>query len=421
MAGVMTNTGGAVRRPPSNAPFRGRDAFALVCFVLFLYPISIDGVSVNYSFVFFPVALALMTGKVRQPSNTMLFVIAIYALLFAAASLYYLEAIEYWPRRAMSFILFASMFAFAFVSIDERMVRTFVLAIVAVSLYFSIKSITLFAAAGGAELHFEAKDIVGSQRFGFVLVMAFWLVYLWRPKTKAERIGYIGLIIILLSGIALTFSRASIVALVASLFLYAVWIGRRRPSAGHSEVFKRTVLVSFSALLTIYVITAFSPVVFEFFYARLVEFALDPNALMGHLTNEATSEGTRLFIWRSILDFILTEPLWGSGYLGVWALDLFGDASGSAHNQFFDVLFRTGVAGFAVFAFMLFRVARRLYTSHQPLFWGVISCLIYGLFHETFKESHGAFLLAFILAFAEQRNGVGVRRCGPPKLHALAT
>jgi hypothetical protein len=31
------------------------------------------------------------------------------------------------------------------------------------------------------------------------------------------------------------------------------------------------------------------------------------------------------------------------------------------------------------------------------LFWGYIGVIIYGFFHETFKESHGGFILAFLI------------------------
>ena len=70
----------------------------------------------------------------------------------------------------------------------------------------------------------------------------------------------------------------------------------------------------------------------------------------------------------------------------------------SAHSQYSDVLFRTGLFGFTIYLYLLFRIFKYLSFSNRDLFFGYLSILIYGVFHETFKLSHGAFVLSFLLA-----------------------
>ena len=80
--------------------------------------------------------------------------------------------------------------------------------------------------------------------------------------------------------------------------------------------------------------------------------------------------------------------------MGIWIL--FEDRVGSAHGQFNDVLFRTGIIGLFVYLFLLYKLGKFLLHNHMGLCLGFIGIIVYGLFHETFKLSHGAFVLAFL-------------------------
>ena len=108
------------------------------------------------------------------------------------------------------------------------------------------------------------------------------------------------------------------------------------------------------------------------------------------------SEGYRIFILSKIVDFVLINPVTGSGFLGCWVL--FDTGSCSTHNQYTDVLFRTGFIGFLIYIYILLRILKYLKKMHNDLFFGLIGVLIYGLFHETFKLSQGAFILSFLFA-----------------------
>src|SRR5262249_44806190 len=71
---------------------------------------------------------------------------------------------------------------------------------------------------------------------------------------------------------------------------------------------------------------------------------------------------------------------------------------------------RTGVLGFTAYASVLFLIVRYLAKAQRAMYWGFIGVLFYGLFHETFKESQGACLLAFLIGVLAQAYREGRQR-----------
>ena len=70
-----------------------------------------------------------------------------------------------------------SIFSFLFIKIDENMISAFKNAIIFVSFMFSIFTFYTFIKLGGSDLGYSAKGEVGSQRYGFVYVLALWLLF----------------------------------------------------------------------------------------------------------------------------------------------------------------------------------------------------------------------------------------------------
>jgi O-antigen ligase len=251
-----------------------------------------------------------------------------------------------------------------------------------------------------ADIGFEAKNLVGSQRYGFIYLVAFWLVYLEAPRSRAARITRYAMLLVLVSGLLLTFSRSSVVALLVPAALFALsshggWL--RRPNL--SGVLKvGATIVGVTALIL--VVQQMVPIAFLYLGERLFGLLSDSDVVVTRLLDPRESEGTRVLLARQILDFVASNPLIGSGYLGVWVLPR--AAEHSAHNQYLDVLFRTGLLGFTAYAYLILRIVMYLARFQRPLFWGFMSVLVYGLFHETFKESQGAFVLAFLLGMMAQ-------------------
>jgi O-antigen ligase len=378
-----------------------RKTILSVLFFLFLFPFSIEvdgaGISANYAYIFLPIFALLTTGKLKMPDRNTWLLMLLYSLILIAALSYQSAYIEFFTRRIISFILFMSLFSYCFIGIDSEMTDSFKNAVIMIALYFSITTILRYAALGGEELGFYAKGAVGSQRFGFVYIMAIWLLYHSRISLAARNV----FLVVVSIGLLLTFSRSAIVALIGSGGLFAgynilKWIKRPKTKmAVQGALF----ILGLAALVLL--LNKNFPVVFDFFNQRLFSHLTKEGASTINLNDETDSEGYRLFMVRTVLDFVLSNPLNGSGYLGVWIL--FPDHQGSAHNQYLDVLFRTGILGFLGYMFLIYRILKHLYSGDPGLFWGTTGILIYGLFHETFKLSQGAFILSFLLGIARSR------------------
>jgi O-antigen ligase len=377
-----------------------RAAFTVVFFFC-VYPFSVNGLGANYSFLILPLSLALLRGRLRHPGDMLMLAIAFYTLVFFVASLYQFEFATDSVRRFTSFAIFMSMFAYAFITVDDDKVAGFKTAVVAISVYLSLVSAyTLLDAESGRNVGFEAKDLVGSQRFGFVYLLAIWLAYLDRSQKALLGFARYPVLIVLMAGLLLTFSRSSIVAmLTTSAVFIVVRQGKWLRKFSVRSVLRAAATVVGAAVLIGVLFWVF-PLAFDFFNVRLFGFFSNSQQVLDALDDSSSSEGTRVMIASHVLEYVVRNPLTGSGFLGVWVLtDL---PAGSAHSQYFDVLFRTGFLGFILYVYILFGVMRYLWKEQEALFWGAFSVLVYGLFHETFKESQGAFLLAFLVGMTAQ-------------------
>jgi O-antigen ligase len=365
--------------------------FLTIVFAVFLFPVTRGAVSVNYSFVLFPVLACLRSGTVRRVPSSQLLAMGIFTMVLVVASVYQVALIDEGMRRLISFTVFMSIFAFTFTKIDSEMIRAFSIAVVVAGVAFSLHSLALLFAGGN--LGFEqAKNLIGSQRYGFVYLLAFWLAYLSPQKGRARGIIRLILMLVLAAGLMLTFSRSSVVAFLSTGALYVLvrnWKWLKRPSL--MGIVKAIAFVAVVVLLFV-LLLRLVPLAFAFFDERLFTFFAN-GGLGGGLSDQTSSEGARLFLAQQIFEFVNRNPLTGSGYLGVWILP--GINIGSAHNQFTDVLFRTGYVGFLAYCFLLIRTLDHFARERQPFFWGFVGILVYGMFHETFKESQGGFILAF--------------------------
>jgi len=368
-------------------------------FIFFLYPISIDGTSVNYSFAVLPLFFLIIAGWLKKPPELITFLILIYTFIFIVAAIYQFHFYDE-VKRIISFLIFMSMFTFVFLRVNDEMIKCFKVAVVSISVFFSLFTMYSFFSLGGSALGFEAKDLVGGQRYGFIYLVAIWLVYFIKVDNKYLLFVKYSLFLILLIGLFLTFSRSSIIGLLVSFGLlwcvnFMQWL--KKPNVAFLI---RSIASVFLLAMLVFLVYKIIPVAFDFFKERLFSFLLDSNAVSEDLSDSTSSGGTRVYIMGKVFDFLARNPLTGSGYLGVWSLDdaLFG----SAHNQYIDVLFRTGLLWFLDYLFLLFLLLKHFRRNDKPVFWGLISVLLYGCFHETFKESQGGFLLAFLVGIMSQ-------------------
>lgn len=365
-----------------------------ILFLLFLYPITSDIYSINYSFWLLPIFLILFRGKVKRPSSFFLFGILIYCLVFVFGLLYQVNYLGDASRRFVSFVIFMSIFSYMFIEVDEKMTQAFKVALVGISFFLSLKTTVEFFVFGGVNLGFEAKELVGSQRYGFIYLLAIWIMCYDLNRIRLNSLIKYFIIVIILFGLFLTFSRASIVSLIASWGIYTAYSSLKWFKKPKLKTVFQGLMVLVGIGVAFYIMNLYVPLIFEFFNERLFSFLFDKGAVASSLGDQDSSEGVRVAVLEGIFRFILNNPLTGAGFLGVWVLtDI---PVHSAHNQYMDILFRTGIPGFLFYMAMMVMLFKHLFKNNRSLFWGFISVLMYGLFHETFKESHGTFVLAFL-------------------------
>lgn len=371
----------------------------VIFFIACLFPVSINGFGVNYLFITFPIGILISGGVLIKPRAAVKFFLYGSAIVFSLSSLYQTQWWLYFDRRVVSYVLFLTMFSLCFVRISPRHIAAFKIAVLVAGLIFSVDALIIFVSLGADAQAFESKEIVGSQRYGFVYILAFWILWYDAHLIKSKTVKQI-LLIVLMLGIALTFSRASIVAFGVSCIVAAV----------QSLTARRISLLNVLRLLTygfgfvffsLFIVYQIAPIIFDFFSARLIDYITSGTSSVA-LNDPETSDGTRLFIWGNITNFILYNPITGSGFLGVWVLNLYDDFSGSSHSQYFDTLFRVGLLLFFGYVCLIFQMLRRFRKNDSGFFVGLSGILVYGVFHETFKESHGVFIFAMLLAIASQ-------------------
>lgn len=365
-------------------------------FIIFTIPLVITyggRVSANYAFVFLPILIILFTGKIKVPNNNIILIILFFCITLICSLLYQIDFYKYTERRFISFMLFMTLFTYLFINITDDMVIAFKIAMIVFSVGYSLLKITDYFLLGGLDLGFNAKDAIGSQRFGFIFVLAFWILALYQSKIWYVKILKLVCILIIFFGLMNTFSRTPILALIGSLIIYYfVRFNWKLKLPSLKSLSKYIFLFLFIIFITL---NLFS-IQYEFYVERVFNFFLDGSFIKEITKVDAKdSLGYRIIIFLDIFNYVAHNPFTGSGFLGCWVI--YENLNCSAHSQYSDIFFRTGIFGFFIYLYLLFRIAKYLKSTHTDLFYGFIAILIYGLVHETFKLSHGAFILSFLL------------------------
>ena len=361
----------------------------LFSFIFFLTPISYSGLAINYSFVFFPFIYLFIKKRFFRPSKLIITLLVFYTLIFCFSSIY---QINLFPRRLTSFLIFISIFAFSFVKIGRNEVSAFKKSIILVSCYLSIKSIFLILSVG-TDIGFLGKTLVGSQRIGFLYILSFFLVFINFKKSNYSFSLKASIIILMLIGILLTFNRSSIIAfLIVFVFYILFGYSKNRIKNFFSINF---ILLIFGSIFFYLFTYYFGSAVVDFFLTRL-----NPDYIYNAALDNTSSTSVRIEIWKSIIEYVKSNPIMGSGFLGSWILTTVPE--NSAHSQYFDIFFRTGFLGFILWFLLTLKIIIRLYKIDKALFYGFLSIIIFGFFNETFKLSYGAFIYSFCLAYTFQ-------------------
>ena len=390
-----------------------------IFYVIFLQPYSISvwgsGVSINYLFLLIPVTLLVVRKELVFPHIFIIAPIIFFSVQFLIAITFSGDGSYILTRRFLSFCSFMSVFALCFVRFDGRHLRAFKIALIFSALYLSVnqygKLLSLhyphtleiegFDLNKGfitfSDILFKLntwflKDVIGSSRTGFIYVSAFFVILL--SDFFRGRFLYVKSVVLFLIavGLTMTYARATIITMFLTLVLFLFFYFRGLMGFRlHKKHFQAFLFFCFLYLL----FCILHPGVVYFYVERFVLLYLSPEALAGELNNLSSSEGTRISEWRHIIVETVRRPFLGSGFIGVWNTKV--DLIGSAHNQFFDVMYRTGFAGLTIYFFLTVITGLALFKVDKALFFVLAACVLFGLFHESFKESHGAFIFAMLL------------------------
>ena len=362
--------------------------FLISFFIICVIPFSLNfngGSSANYIFIFFPMLIILSTQSIKIPSDNIILILLIFCFIFFISLFYQFVFFKYFDRRIISFIIFMTVFSYLFININDEMVNAFKAAIVLFSCGFSLLKLGDYFLLQDVD-GFSSKTTVGSQRYGFIFLLGFWILAFYQPRLILLKILKIVFILVILIGLMNTFSRSIIVALLGSviIFLYTKINLKLKLPSFHS--FLTFLKYLFVILPSGFLLWSFFPEQIDFYLVRILGFLFSGQFYDEIVQGEVTSSlGFRVWYGKHIVNFIGMNPFTGSGFLGCWVL--FESLSCSAHSQYLDVLFRTGLFGFFLYIYILLRVFKYLRTTHRDLFFGFITILLVGVVHETFKLS----------------------------------
>jgi hypothetical protein len=374
--------------------------FLVLLFTIFFVKYSIvienQGVSINYLFFFFPIVTWLIKENFFVPPPEILLILLLYILIYFISVLFNINS-NLKINSLFSFLIFINIFIFSFIKFNKDLINIFKISVVLISVLYSLDSvISLFS---NTDPSINIKNITGSQRYGFILIFAFWTLFLSKTNDSFKTVKFI-LLAILIIGIILTFSRATIFSIILTFLIFIIFFMKKK-----NYIFQiKNIIYFFSFLcLSIIVISLnleFFKLIYNFYlfsFLNIINF----NSLVIEDPSTLQRLNIYYFIYNYIFNTNTNQMLFGSGFLGVWISSI--DLVNSAHNQYLDVLFRTGVLGLLLYLLLLFRILIFLKKYDLSLFIGFVGVLVFGLFNETFKESQGSFLLSFLLGMYSSR------------------
>ena len=378
-----------------------KNFYIVLLFIFFLYPIkysfgvdannSPDHTYINYTFLLYILYKLNHDKKIYTSDDFIIFSLLFYTFILIFSIFYeQINNIRYDNlRRIISYIIFISFFLFAFLKIEEKEIENLKISIVLFSLILIFNKIIIILMMENSISNWQKynwKHYIGSQRLGFIYIISFWIVFIDNKKLK-KLLNHLNikdnnnlirnfLLLLILFGIYFTISRSTYLAFLITIIIFM--------SLNYNYYAK---LLFFSAAVCLFLIW-----IFYFMKNGLdiiglfIELNLDTNSSLGY----------RIYIWEKIIISVFKNPLFGSGYLGVSIME---GGSGSAHSQYFDILYRVGIIGFILYFFTIYKILKFYKKKDLSIFLGLISFLIIGIFHETIKLSHGSCIVGFLLGY----------------------
>ena len=353
-------------------------------FICLLPLVNDEGVSSNYIFIFSIFLLPLLNYKIKLPDSLMIIIIIIFCLMFVFKSI---KDINMFFDRTRSFLVFMSIFTFCLIKFDNELVIKFINSVVLMALYLVMESIYKYIIYDGYAIGFEGKSIYGSSRIGFIYIIAAWLII----YKKSYNLFNSFMLLFILIGCFLTFSRSTVFAIFGSSLL---WVFTNKLKVNLIQ------LIIYILLLFILIFVYFENFL-TLIYRDMFELVYDSDRLFANLNDINSSEGARFSMWSRAFSYLYDNPLFGSGFLGFKILE--EDMLGSAHSQYVDIIFRVGIIGFIIWMSLIVKILIFTFKYYNSLFYGIVGTLFYSFFNETFKLSYGGFIFSFLIGIYSNR------------------
>jgi hypothetical protein len=239
--------------------------FYILLFYIFITPFSLaidsQGVSANYLFVFFPIIVFLLKKQISLPPKKVVWLMLMLSLIFLYGLIFQVDSQDLFLRRSASFLVFMSVFALMFAKLDIDMLHSFKFAIILWALIDSSGRIIQFILIDGNNIGFYAKGIIGTQRIGFVYLMAFWLMAMLKIQNNSFKIIKFIALYVLLAGVFITYSRSSFVGYSATsvaYFLYIIAYLLKYSSSIKTAIKKIFIKVFYKIILLMLVVVSFN-------------------------------------------------------------------------------------------------------------------------------------------------------------------
>lgn len=384
----------------------------LLLFIACMQPYSIgidgQGITANYLFLLIPFIFWLTGIKRRLVfRKEMVQILLIYSLIYIIGLPWDMHELglntDNPIRRLASFLVFIFPLLLSLIEFKPGDIEIFKKSVVLASLLNSVRLILSFFSVAGSLGIIEMKGAFGSQRYGFILCLGFF-ISLFSGKLILKKwilLQRLFLCSMILIGSILTLSRSTIVSLIVGViffFISKLFTRNRYTDLKIKSVYLIASLVIIAAAFTTFQYYADVNILF-FYQHQLITPLLNSTLLNETVGNAESSEGFRYYVLKLIFDYFMIHPLFGSHFQGLYLIfDEFKEGM-STHNQYTDILLRTGLLGGALWFFLLYKIMR-FCKRDKGLQVGLVAILIYGFFHETFKLSQGAFIFGMLLSFS---------------------
>ena len=383
---------------PKKFFFSLEDLIIITFFVFFLHPIYYKGISINYSYLLIPIILAVVRRNLIKPDPIISLFFISCCIVFLFALIFNLDE-QFIFRRFTSFVIIMSLISFSFLRINHNIILNFTYAIIISSTILAIPVILDFLSIENFSNILLLKGQLGGQREVVIHLMAFFcLLYIlsYEKNTKFVKLVMFLLAITSFLGVMLSFSRSAYTAFAITSFFFLYRLINLR-SLIKTKNLIYMVLLSF----IFFIFNDFLDLFLSYYQFTFVDKLFSGFLYENFSSNFQSSEGVRFKIWSDVVIHVLNNPILGNGFLGYWAITQ--DLSGYSHSDYFDRFLRFGIPLFAMYLYIIFQTLVYLKKNFSSFYYGFISLLIFGIFHEAFALSTGAVILSFLISLYSQR------------------